>query len=156
MLHVRLITVSNKPPTWISEGFREYAKRLSTSCHLDLLEIPVEKRNKQKNRQPFIEQEGKKILAALKPNATVIALDVQGKLWSTDDLALRLKDWLQEGKHLDFIIGGPDGLAPACLKRAQFRWSLSPLTLPHLLVRILIAEQLYRAWTILQNHPYHK
>ena len=156
MIQLRLITVSNKPPDWIKTGFREYAKRLTSACRLDLIEIPVEKRNKQKNSQPFIEREGEKILAAIKPGNTVIALEVQGKLWSTRDLALGLQDWLQAGKNIDFLIGGPDGLAPACLKRAQIKWSLSPLTLPHLLVRVLVAEQLYRAWTILQNHPYHK
>lgn len=156
MFHIRFITVSNKPPAWISEGFREYAKRLSSACSLDLIEIPVEKRSNQKNRQPFIDREGEKMLAAIKPGSTVIALDLQGKLWSTEELALHFQGWLQEGKSLDFLIGGPDGLSPGCLKRAQLRWSLSPLTLPHLMVRVLIAEQLYRAWTILQNHPYHK
>ena len=156
MLQIRFISISNKPPAWVNEGFREYAKRLSSTCSFDLIEIPVEKRNNQKNMQPFIEREGEKMLAALKPGNTVIALEVQGKLWSTEDLSLHLEGWLQEGKNIDFIIGGPDGLAPACLKRAQIKWSLSPLTLPHLLVRVLLAEQLYRAWTILQNHPYHK
>jgi len=156
MLQIRFITISNKPPAWVNEGFREYAKRLSSAYSFDLLEIPVEKRNGQKNKQPFIEREGEKMLAALKPGATVIALDLQGKLWSTEELALRLQDWQQKSKNLDFLIGGPDGLAPECLKRAQGRWSLSPLTLPHLLVRVLLAEQLYRAWSILQNHPYHK
>jgi 23S rRNA (pseudouridine1915-N3)-methyltransferase len=156
MLQIRFITISNKAPSWINEGFREYAKRLSSTCSFDLVEIPVEKRNNQKNMQPFIEREGEKMLSAIKPGNTVIALEVQGKLWSTEDLSVQLENWLQEGKNLDFIIGGPDGLAPACLKRAQFKWSLSPLTLPHLLVRVLVAEQLYRAWTILQKHPYHK
>lgn len=156
MLHIRFITISNKPPAWVQEGFQEYAKRLSSAYRLDLLEIPIEKRNNSKNPQPFIEREGEKMLAVLKPGATVIALDSQGTLWSTEELALRLQGWQQTSKRLDFLIGGPDGLAPACLKHAQGRWSLSPLTLPHLLVRVLLAEQLYRAWSVLQNHPYHK
>ena len=156
MLQIRFITVSSKPPSWVSEGFQEYAKRLSSVCGLELIEIPVEKRNNQKNMQPFIEREGEKILAAIKPSHTVIALDLQGKMWSTEELSQRLAGWQLEGKNIDLLIGGPDGLSPACLKRAQFKWSLSPLTLPHLMVRILLAEQLYRAWTILQNHPYHK
>ncbi len=156
MIHIRFMTVSNRPPAWISEGFAEYAKRLSSACRLELIEIPVEKRNNQKNMQPFIDREGEKMLALIKPGATVVALDLQGKLWSTQDLAGQLQGWMQEGKAVDFLIGGPDGLAAACLKRAQYRWSLSPLTLPHLLVRVLIAEQIYRAWTILQKHPYHK
>lgn len=156
MLLIRLISVSNKPPAWISEGFREYAKRLSSVCRLELVEIPVEKRNNQKNPQPFIEREGEKMLALIKPASTVVTLEVQGKSWSTQDLSKHMQGWFQEGKPIDFLIGGPDGLAPACLQRAQFRWSLSALTLPHLLVRVLLAEQIYRAWTILQNHPYHK
>jgi len=156
MLQLRFITVSNKAPSWINEGFQEYAKRLSSTCRFELIEIPVEKRAHQKNVQPLIEKEGEKMLAAIKPGNTVLALDVQGKQWSTEELALKFQGWLQEGKNLDFIIGGPDGLAPACLQRAQIKWSLSPLTLPHLLVRVILAEQLYRAWSVLQGHPYHK
>jgi 23S rRNA (pseudouridine1915-N3)-methyltransferase len=156
MLQLRLISIGSKPPAWVRDGFQEYAKRLSPVCKLALVEIPVEKRLPQKNKQPFIDREGEKILAALKPQHTVIALDVLGKLWSTEELAQHFQSWQREAKHIDFIIGGPDGLAAACLKRAQYKWSLSTLTLPHLLVRILIAEQLYRAWTILQGHPYHK
>jgi 23S rRNA (pseudouridine1915-N3)-methyltransferase len=156
MLQLRLITVSNKAPSWINEGFQEYAKRLSSVLSFDILEIPVEKRGNQKNMQPLIEKEGEKILAAIKPQHTVIALDVKGKMWSTEELASRLKNWQLEGKNIDFIVGGPDGLSAECLKRAQIQWSLSPLTLPHLLVRIVIAEQIYRAWSILQGHPYHK
>ncbi len=152
MLHIRLITISNKPPAWLSEGFREYSKRLSALCHFELLEIPLEKRKKQS----LIEREGEKILAAIKPQSTVIALAVQGKSFSTEALASHLETWLQAGKNLDFIIGGPEGLAAGCLQRAELRWSLSPLTLPHLFARLLLAEQLYRAFMILQNHPYHK
>lgn len=156
MLKFRLITVSNKAPYWINEGFQEYAKRLSSIMSFDVIEIPVEKRSSQKNIQPLIEKEGEKILATIKPQHTIIALDVQGKMWSTEELALRLKSWQLENKNIDFIVGGPDGLSTECLKKAQIKWSLSPLTLPHLFVRILIAEQIYRAWTILQGHPYHK
>lgn len=156
MLQIRLISVSGKPPSWVLEGFQEYAKRLSPVCKLELIEIPVEKRNNQKNMLPFMEREGEKMLAVVKPNHTVIALDLKGKLWSTEELSVQFESWQLDGKNIDLLIGGPDGLSEACLKRAQIKWSLSPLTLPHLMVRILIAEQLYRAWTILQKHPYHK
>ncbi len=156
MLQFRLITVSNKAPSWISEGFQEYSKRLSSTFSFDVIEIPVEKRSNQKNLQPLIDREGEKILSAIKPQHTVIALEVTGKMWSTEELAEQLNQWQLEARNIDFIVGGPDGLSAACLKRAQYKWSLSRLTLPHLMVRILIAEQLYRAWTILQGHPYHK
>ncbi len=100
--------------------------------------------------------EKKKILAAVAPADKVIALDVRGKSWSTEQLAQQLKDWQMSGDNYSILIGGPDGLSPACLARADLCWSLSDLTLPHPLVRVLLAEQLYRAWTITVNHPYHR
>ena len=96
------------------------------------------------------------MLAVVAPQQLVVALDVKGRAWSTEQLAEQLQGWLQDGRNLSLLVGGPDGLAPACLERAEQRWSLSPLTLPHPLVRVLLAEQLYRAWTVLNNHPYHR
>ena len=96
------------------------------------------------------------MLAAVPPGATVIALDVRGKAWCTEGLATRLQEWLQGGRDIALLVGGPDGLADACLQRADLRWSLSALTLPHALVRVLLAEQLYRAWTVIKGHPYHR
>ena len=96
------------------------------------------------------------MLAAIKPNHHVIALDVKGKLWSTEQLAEQLEHWHQDGRNIDLLIGGPEGLAPACLMQAQTTWSLSPLTFPHIIVRLIVAEQIYRAWSIMQNHPYHR
>ncbi len=96
------------------------------------------------------------MLAAIPADCHVVALDVQGKSWSTEALASRLQDWMASGRELALLVGGPDGLSPACLSRADQRWSLSPLTFPHALVRVMIAEQFYRAWTITTGHPYHR
>ena len=96
------------------------------------------------------------MLAATAPSQRVIAMDVQGRCWSTDQLAEALASWLQDGRDVSLLVGGPDGLSSACLERAEQRWSLSALTLPHPLVRVLLAEQLYRAWTVISNHPYHR
>jgi 23S rRNA (pseudouridine1915-N3)-methyltransferase len=96
------------------------------------------------------------MLGAVGERERVIALDVAGRGCSTEQLAGQLRDWLQDGRDLSLLIGGPDGLAAECLARADQRWSLSPLTLPHPLVRVLLAEQLYRAWTLVSGHPYHR
>jgi 23S rRNA (pseudouridine1915-N3)-methyltransferase len=103
-----------------------------------------------------MQRESDAILAATGPKDRVIALEVGGRPWSTEKLAAQLENWQQDGRDVSFLVGGPDGLADACRKRADQQWSLSPLTLPHPLVRIILAEQLYRAWSITRNHPYHR
>jgi len=155
-MHIRILAVGTKMPTWITAGYEEYAKRFPSSCSLSLIEIPAEKRLKQSDIEQLTQREGEKILRLLKPNHRVIALDVRGKPWSTEQLAENLATWQQQGRHLDFVIGGPDGLAGKCLEKAELKWSLSSLTLPHPLVRIILVEQLYRALMILQGHPYHR
>ena len=96
------------------------------------------------------------MLAAIPKGCLVIALDVKGKTWSTDELSTQLDNWMAGGQDVALLVGGPEGLATSCLEAARVRWSLSPLTLPHPLVRVVVAEQLYRAWSILRNHPYHR
>lgn len=155
-MHFRVLAIGNKMPAWINEGYQDYAKRFPPSCTFELVEIPPEKRTKQSNITQLTEREGQKILSHIKPNNRVIALDVKGQSWSTEQLADHLKNWQMDGRHIDILIGGPDGLAPECLKKAEIKWSLSPLTLPHPLVRIVLIEQIYRAHSILQNHPYHR
>lgn len=155
-MRIHLITLSHKPPAWIKEGFEEYAKRLPSSCALELVELAAEKRGSHADIKRITEREGEKMLNAIKPGHRVIALDVKGQAWSTEQLAGKLTDWQQDGRHIDLLIGGADGLSPACLQKAEEKWSLSPLTFPHLLVRLIVAEQIYRAWSILQNHPYHR
>jgi len=143
-------------PDWVKSGYDEYAKRLPRECHLQLLEIPAGKRGKGANLARAIREEGERMLAALPKEAHVIALDMRGNQWDTPQLALQLKDWLQDGHDVALLTGGPDGLAESCLNRADRLWSLSKLTLPHPLVRIVVAEQVYRAWSLLKGHPYHR
>jgi 23S rRNA (pseudouridine1915-N3)-methyltransferase len=153
---IRILAIGNKMSSWVNEGYQDYAKRFPPSCILEIVEIPAEKRGKQSHIQKIIDLEGEKLLTAIKSGNRVIALDVKGQSWSTEQLASHLKDWHMEGRNIDLLIGGPDGLSQACLKKADTKWSLSSLTLPHPLVRIVLAEQLYRALSILQNHPYHR
>lgn len=143
-------------PDWVSEGFYEYAKRLPAECALQLQEIPMSKRGRNQATERVLETEGKAILKTITPLETVVALDRTGKTWSTEQLAVRLKIWLASGKNLALLIGGPEGFAPECIARADESWSLSPLTLPHPLVRVVVAEALYRAWSFLNHHPYHR
>lgn len=153
---IRLLAIGTKMPAWVTDGFQEYAKRFTSGCTLELCEIPAEKRTKNTDIPRLIEREGEKLLAAIKPGNHVIALDVKGQSWSTEQLAAQLKQWQIHSRPIDLLIGGPDGLSSACLQKAELRWSLSPLTLPHPLVRIVLAEQIYRAMSMLQNHPYHR
>ena len=156
MKQIRLLAIGNKMPEWVNQGFKEYAKRFPPSCHLKLVEISAEKRTKNNDIKRIIELESNKLLATIKPEHLVIALDVKGKSFSTEKLAQQFQQWQHNGQDIDMLIGGPDGLSKDCLQKADWTWSLSPLTLPHPLVRIVIAEQLYRALSILQNHPYHR
>ena len=143
-------------PSWVVEGYREYTKRMPRECSLQLVEIPPAKRHKSLTAEQARQQEGQALLAALPRDCSVVALDVRGKPWSTETLAAQLDGWLVSGRDVALLVGGPDGLSAACLERADQRWSLSRLTYPHALVRIVVAEQLYRAWTITTGHPYHR
>jgi 23S rRNA (pseudouridine1915-N3)-methyltransferase len=149
-----LIAVGERMPAWVQEGYAEYVKRLSRELPLQLVEISTKSRSRDAARA--IADEGAAILAAIPKSTHVIALDGRGRPWSSEDLAMQLSRWRMQGQDLAFVIGGPDGLAPAVLERADQRWSLSPATLPHPLVRIVVAEQLYRAVAQLGNHPYHR
>lgn len=143
-------------PPWVSEVSEDYAARLPPHCQLVIREIANEKRTKNSDLQRIREAEGEKLLAAIPSGSLVIALDVLGKAWSTEQLATQLQQWMGSGQDVALLVGGPEGLSAACLQRADLRWSLSPLTFPHPLVRVILAEQLFRAWSILTNHPYHR
>lgn len=155
-MRIHLLAVGTRMPSWVVEGYREYTKRLPRECSLHLVEIPPAKRHKSMTVVQARQQEGQALLAALPKDCKVVALDVRGKPWSTETLAAQLDDWLVSGRDVALLVGGPDGLSDACLERADQRWSLSALTYPHALVRIVLAEQLYRAWTISTGHPYHR
>jgi 23S rRNA (pseudouridine1915-N3)-methyltransferase len=155
-MKLNLLAVGTKMPSWVTDGYQEYAKRLPRDCCLHLHEIAPAKRGKSGSAAQWMREEGERILAAIPNDHHVVALDVKGKVWSTEQLSQQLQGWQQDGRDVSLIVGGPDGLSEDCLKRANQKWSLSALTFPHPLVRIIMAEQLYRAWTVLQNHPYHR
>lgn len=155
-MHTRIISVGERMPGWVAAGFAEYAKRLSREWPLELVEIKPGARGKGRDAQRAIHDEGQAILAALPRDAHVVALDGRGTPWSSEQLAERLAAWRMGGRDLAFLIGGPDGHAPEVLARADQRWSLGALTLPHMLVRLVLAEQLYRAAMIAAGHPYHR
>jgi len=140
-------------PVWVSQGFEEYARRFNRDCQLELREIPQAKVG---NVVAIKNQEGEKLIRAIPRGSQVIGLDVQGQKWSTPTLAEQLQKWKASGQDICLLIGGPEGLSSACLERAAQCWSLSPLTFPHPLVRVIVAEQLYRAESILRGHPYHR
>lgn len=153
---INIIAVGQKMPAWITQGYNEYAQRMPRDFATRLIEINAEKRSKNSNPAEIRKKEARRIIAALPRQALPVALDVKGQSWSTEKLADRLDNWRQRGSDLALMIGGPDGLDDECKNKAEAMWSLSPLTLPHPLVRLILAEQLYRAWSILQNHPYHR
>jgi 23S rRNA (pseudouridine1915-N3)-methyltransferase len=155
-MQIKLIAVGTRMPAWVNDGYQEYARRMPHECSLLLTEIPLGQRSKAQPVERAVDEEGKRMLAAVGERQRVIALDVNGRDWSTEQLADALREWLQDGRDVALLVGGPDGLAAGCLARAERRWSLSPLTLPHPLVRVLLAEQLYRAWTLTSGHPYHR
>lgn len=155
-MRIRLIAVGTKMPAWVEQGWREYVKRLPREISLELVEIALGPRGKNASVATAIARESEAILQAIGAGDKVIALEVKGRDWSTEQLAGQLSQWQMEGDNVSLLVGGPDGLSDACRARAQVHWSLSRLTLPHPLVRVLLAEQIYRAWTILANHPYHK
>jgi len=155
-MRARIVSVGERMPAWLADGFAEYRKRLSRDLPLELIEIRLGDRGKGRDLTRAMHEEGEAMLAAIPRDAHVVALDGRGKLWSSEDLAQEFARWRMDGRDLVFLIGGPDGLAPVALQRATQRWSLGPLTLPHMLVRVLLAEQLYRAASLLGNHPYHR
>lgn len=155
-MRVRLLAVGTKMPDWVTRGVEEYRKRLPRDFALELEEIAPGARGKNADTRRAVTQEAERIRARLRGDEHLVALEVGGKPWSTEQLARQAEGWRLEGRDVALLVGGPDGLDPALSAAADQRWSLSPLTLPHPLVRILLAEQLYRAWTLMVGHPYHR
>ncbi len=156
-MRLKIIAIGSRMPAWVQTGFEEYAKRLPRGdIDVELVELPLAPRGKNADIGRAVQKEGDAMLAAVGKQDRLVALDVKGKSWSTEQLASELADWRMQGENISLAIGGPDGLAPAVLAAARQRWSLSALTLPHPLVRVVVMEQIYRAWTLLHNHPYHK
>lgn len=155
-MRIHLLAVGTRLPAWVNQGYEEYAKRLPPECRLELTEISAARRTKNTSRSRLVAEEGKRLLDAIPAGAHTVALDEGGKALTTVGLAQTLEQWLGGGRDCALLVGGADGLAADCLNRAERRWSLSPLTLPHGLVRVVVAEQLYRAWSLLRGHPYHR
>lgn len=155
-MRIRIIALGTKMPAWVEAGYEEYAKRLPRDWAVEMLALPLASRGKSTSAAAVMEKEADSMLAAIGKGDKVVALEVNGRPWSTEQLAQQLDDWRMTGANYSLLIGGPDGLAQRCRDRADLQWSLSPLTLPHPLVRIVVIEQLYRAYSLLHNHPYHK
>jgi 23S rRNA (pseudouridine1915-N3)-methyltransferase len=155
-LKVKLIAVGTKMPRWVEQGYQEYAKRLPREFSLELIEIPPGNRGKNADIERAIRKEGELMMSKIQTSDHVVALEVLGKPWSTEQLAEQAERWQMSGQDVALLVGGPEGLAPECKQRANQQWSLSPLTLPHPMVRILLSEQVYRAWSLIQGHPYHR
>ena len=154
-MKLRLLAVGAKNPDWVTAGFNDYARRLPRDCPLTLEEIaPASRKGWPAER--VLATEADQLLARIRPAEHVVALAVDGRTWSTETLARMLDDWRMQGKDVSFLIGGAEGLDESLRRKASKVWCLGPLTLPHQLVRVIVAEQVYRAWSILQGHPYHR
>lgn len=143
-------------PQWIDTGYQDYAKRLGRDCELVLKEIPSPRKSKTQDSATIKQAEGQLLLASVPDNAHIVALDEGGKLHDTKGVARRLAGWLANHRNVALFIGGADGLSEACLAACHERWSLSPMTFPHAMVRVIVAEQIYRAYSLHNNHPYHR
>lgn len=155
-MHLNLIAIGKTMPAWVQTGFQDYSKRFPLDFRFQLFEIEPAKRTKNADIPRILQDEGERMLTIIPKNSRIIALEINGNLWNTDTLAKNFQTWEIEGRPLSFLIGGPEGLAPSCIKVAELSWSLSPLTFPHPLVRIMVVEQLYRAISLLKGHPYHR
>jgi 23S rRNA (pseudouridine1915-N3)-methyltransferase len=159
-LKLTLIAVGHRMPAWVNAGFEEYARRMPRGSPLRLTEVKPEPRGEAKAHASTVSRltaaEGERIAAAYPKRCIKVVLDERGRTSTTRELAVRIGAWQTEGRDIAFVIGGADGLAPTVKRDADFMWSLSPLTLPHGLVRVIVAEQLYRAFSIVRNHPYHR
>lgn len=155
-MKIHLLAVGDRPPAWVEAGYHEYAKRLTTPLRLVLREIKAGRRTKGADIARVVNAESERLLAAVPKGSYIVALDRMGRELSTEDLAAELRARMARGGDVALLIGGPEGLSDDCLARADARWSLSRLTLAHPLVRIVVAEQIYRAWSIISELPYHR
>ncbi|MEM9101420.1 MAG: 23S rRNA (pseudouridine(1915)-N(3))-methyltransferase RlmH [Pseudomonadota bacterium] len=155
-MRIRLMAVGTKMPSWVVTAYNDYAKRLVGDVRLDLVEVPALKRTKNTDTVRLLNKEGQSLLSKVQMQNRLVALDVLGQPWNTQQLAKQLQTWQNDGRDVDLLVGGPEGLSEVCRNQAEQKWSLSPLTLPHPLVRVIVAESLFRAWSFNNNHPYHR
>ena len=155
-MHIRLLAVGDRQPAWVDQAFDEYATRLPRQWRFRCQAVATATRRKSGASDAAVKAESDRILGQISPSDYVILLDERGQQFSSRELAERLGIWQGLGRDLSFVIGGPDGVSADCAARSDLAWSLSRLTLPHGLARVMFAEQLYRAWTINNGHPYHR
>ncbi len=155
-MHIHLLAVGRRMPAWVNTAVADYLKRFPPECRLQLTEIEPARRARNIPAERYKSEEADRLLSAVPKGANIIVLDEHGKAPDSVGLSKWLDGWMQDGRDVALMVGGADGLDQRCLQAAGQQWSLSPLTLPHALVRVMVAEQLYRAWTILRNHPYHR
>ncbi|GGI83650.1 ribosomal RNA large subunit methyltransferase H [Shewanella hanedai] len=155
-MKIQLVAVGTRMPDWVTTGFKEYQRRFPRDMALELVEVPAGKRGKNADIARILHKEGEQMLAVIPKGNHVVSLDLPGKTWTTPELATQLSRWQLDGRDVSLLIGGPEGLAPSCKQAATQSWCLSALTLPHPLVRVVVAESLYRAWSVNTNHPYHR
>ena len=155
-MQIQLINVAQKMPAWVDMGCADYAKRLPRELGLKELTLPLAKSASRQSAEQRREREADQILARLPASSHSIALDARGADWTSPQWSAQLERWMHEYSQVNLVIGGPDGLAPRCLDACQQRVSLGRMTMPHALVKLVLLEQLYRAWSILQGHPYHR
>jgi 23S rRNA (pseudouridine1915-N3)-methyltransferase len=155
-MHITVAAVGTRLDPWIYAAVDSYTRRLPRQLQVTVAEVGTARRSASAPPAEAIATEGQDLLRHVRPGALTLALDERGQQWSSTELASQLRTWLEQHPQVAILIGGPDGLSAACRSRADRLWSLSRLTLPHALVRVLLAEQIYRAWTILQGHPYHR
>jgi len=155
-VHIRLLAVGDRQPSWVDSAFGIYSERFPREWKFRLDTIATVRRKKNDKSRQARTAEGEQILARLGTTEQVVLLDERGKHLTSQLFAAKLADWQADGRDLCFIIGGPDGVSDECRQRANFTWSLSQLTLPHGMVRVLFAEQMYRAWSLQTGHPYHR
>lgn len=155
-MKIHLVAIGHKMPTWVEQACDDYIRRLPAELRINSILLPLIKRGKNPDITRIVRDESRKLLAAVPENSTLVVLDVLGKSLSTPKLAKQLDNWMSNGQDVCIIIGGPDGVSKELLDKAQLKISLSELTFPHTLIRVMLVEQLYRAWTINNNHPYHR
>lgn len=155
-MKLQILSVGQRMPTWVESAVETYLKRMPHECQVHIQEIPAAKRNKQSEVDRMMRDEADRIMKAVRPGDHVVALDLSGQNWSTQQLANQMQGWQGVQERVCFLVGGPDGLDRDCVRQADQVWSLSNLTFPHPLVRVILAEQLYRAWSLMNHHPYHR
>jgi 23S rRNA (pseudouridine1915-N3)-methyltransferase len=155
-MQIQLINVAQKLPDWVEAGCDEYLRRMPRELGVALVTVPLASSRSRQSAERRRELEGEQILAKLRAGSLSIALDERGASWSSTDWSAQLERWMSDFSQVNLIIGGPDGLSQKCLEACPQRVSLGRMTMPHALVRVVLLEQLYRAWTIYQGHPYHR